>query len=270
MKYREELSDDFYQRHFSRFAPDLYDPALWARAARVAGMKYVVVTASHHEGFCLWDWQFTGYEVLNTAYAKNALRPFIDVFHAEGLRIGFYYSLLDWHHPEFPIDGQHPQRNLPNAAEINRSRDVRRYAEYMRNQVRELLTQYGRIDLMWFDFSYPDFTYRGLPGKGRNDWESEKLITLARELQPGILINNQLYLHIFNWPFKWIYLDGMAGRIEYAQMLHDASEVPVKSVLRNYDYEAITQYIPEDTAVPELPVKKPDVVVPVIEIFLKE
>ncbi|MCS7062350.1 MAG: alpha-L-fucosidase, partial [Anaerolineae bacterium] len=217
VKHREELDDDFYRRYFKHFAPDLYDPTLWAKAARQAGMKYVVFTAKHHEGFCLWDSQFTDYKITNTAYAKDALRELVDAFRAEGLRIGLYYSLLDWHHPDFLIDGQHPQRNLPNAAELNQTRDIRRYAEYMRQQVRELLTQYGRIDLMWFDFSYPDFTYRGLRGKGRNDWESEKLIALARTLQPGILINNRLnlppgfadfYTPEQYQPRRWVHIDG--------------------------------------------------------------
>jgi alpha-L-fucosidase len=395
VKHREELDDAAYQRYFDCFDPDRYDPREWARAAREAGMKYAVITAKHHEGFCLWDTRFTDYKITNTPYAKDALRAFVDALRAEGLRVGLYYSLLDWHHPDFPIDGQHPQRNRPDAAQLNASRDMRRYAEYMRNQVRELLTGYGPVDILWFDFSYPDFTYRGLPGKGRADWESDQLIALARSLQPGILVNNRLnlppgcadfytpeqyqprrwvrvddkpvrweacqtfsgswgyhrdedtwksprqliqmlvntvafggnlimnvgptgrgtldrralaalevyadwmrmhgraiygctqsafappqdcrftqngrrlYLHLFNWPFKWVYLDGMAGRVEYAQFLHDASEVAVKSVLRDYDYEAVVQYIPADTAVLELPVKQPDVTVPVIELFLK-
>ena len=82
------------------------------------------------------------------------MREYVDAFRAEGLRIGFYYSLIDWHHPEFPIDMHHPRRDDPDAYEQSKGRDMRKYAEYMRNQVTELLTNYGKIDILWFDFSY--------------------------------------------------------------------------------------------------------------------
>ena len=98
-------------------------------------MKYVVLTTKHHEGFCLWDSQYTDYKVTNTPYGKESCWAVRGRVPRRGFRIGFYYSLIDWHHPEFPIDVIHPLRNRPDAAEMNKSRDVRKYAEYMRNQV---------------------------------------------------------------------------------------------------------------------------------------
>ncbi len=83
--------------------------------AREAGMKYVVLTTKHHEGFCLWDTKATDYKVTNTPCGRDLLAPFVEAFRAEGLKIGFYYSLLDWHHPDFAIDARHPQRNHPDA-----------------------------------------------------------------------------------------------------------------------------------------------------------
>lgn len=194
VKSRELLDDAAYQRYFEHFDPDLYDPQAWAAAARAAGMRYVVLTAKHHEGFCLWDTQQTDYKAPNTPAGRDLLAPFVAAFRAAGLRIGLYYSLLDWHHPDFPIDMFHPLRDRDDAATLNTGRDVRRYAAYMRAQVRELLTGYGPIDIIWYDFSYPDRAYRGLPGKGHADWESAQLLQLTRELQPQIIVNNRLDL----------------------------------------------------------------------------
>jgi alpha-L-fucosidase len=155
LKSREEIDDPGYEKYFDAFDPDLYDPRDWARRARAAGMKYVVLTAKHHEGFCLWDSRVTDYKAPNTPAGRDLIAPFVEAFRAEGLKIGFYYSLLDWHHPDFTIDIYHPLRNRPDAAALNAGRDMGRYADYMRAQVTELLTGYGQIDIIWFDFSYP-------------------------------------------------------------------------------------------------------------------
>ena len=213
---REEIAPEDYRVYFERFNPVCYDPRHWARLAREAGMKYAVLTTKHHEGFCLWDSAFTDYKVTQTPWGKDLLQPFVEAFRAEGLRIGFYHSLLDWHHPDFPIDIFHPLRNHPQAAELNAGRDVRRYAEYLRNQVRELLTGYGPVDILWLDYSYPGREYKGLPGKGRADWESEKLLALVRELCPRIMINNRLDLPVAAdfytpeqvQPLEWVKVDG--------------------------------------------------------------
>jgi len=154
VKNREKLTDEHYQRYFKHFDPDLYDPVVWARTAKQAGMRYAVITTKHHEGFCLWDSQLTDYKAPNTPIGRDLLRPWVEAFRAEGLKIGFYHSLIDWHHPEFPIDGLHPQREDLAFREQEKQRDVRKYAEYLHGQVRELLTNYGPIDILWFDFSY--------------------------------------------------------------------------------------------------------------------
>jgi len=390
VKNKEEMDDARYARYFEHFDPDLYDPRAWARVAKDAGMKYAVITTKHHDGFCLWDSKYTDYKAPNTPAGRDLLRPWVEAYREAGLKIGFYHSLIDWHHPQFPIDVNHPLRNRPDAAEMNKSRDVRKYAEYLHNQTRELMTEFGKIDIVWFDFSYPDRAYRGLPGKGRDDWQSEKLLKMVRELQPHIIVDNRLdlpaqyadvhtpeqfqprewvrvdgkpvvwetcqtfsgswgyyrdeytwkspeqliqmlvnsvscggnllmnvgptargtfddralaalgvyrdwmkvnsrsiygctqsefaappdcrltqngkrlYLHIFAWPFRNIHLDGMAGRVEYAQLLHDASEI---GFLDAGDVEY--QGLGAGTLTLELPVRKPDVLVPVVELFLK-
>jgi alpha-L-fucosidase len=193
VRQHEEIPTELYdEKYFTRFDPDLYDPNAWAAAAANAGMKYFVVTTKHHEGFCLWDSKFTDYKAPNTPAKRDLLRPMVEAFRAKGLRTGFYYSLLDWHHPDYIIDPHAgPYRKAPNRDQLNAGRDMKRYAEYMYNQTRELLTEFGKIDVMWYDFSYPkpDGT-----GKGRDDWQSERLYKLVRELMPDVILDDRLDL----------------------------------------------------------------------------
>ena len=184
VKQQESIPDEAYQPFFETFNPIHYDPRAWAKAARQAGMKYAVMTTKHHDGFCLFDSQYTDYKATNTLARRDLVREYVDAFRAEGLKVGFYYSLLDWHHPDYPIAGDtiHPMRNNP--AFQNHTGNLPRYAEYMRNQVRELLTNYGKIDVIWFDFSY---------GKMSGEaWEATELVKMVRSLQPGIIIDNRL------------------------------------------------------------------------------
>ncbi|MFN5060704.1 MAG: alpha-L-fucosidase [Chloroflexota bacterium] len=189
IRSREEISIADYERYFDHFDPDLFDPKAWARMAKQAGMKYFVITTKHHDGFCLWPSQHTDYCIKNTPYQKDLIRATVDAFRAEGIKVGFYYSLIDWHHPEFTVDKIHPMRNNAEERAKNSQRDMRKYAKYMRDQVLELCTQYGKIDLFWFDFSYP-----GEDGKGHTDWESEELYAIVQELQPHALVDNRLDL----------------------------------------------------------------------------
>ncbi|HEU5014712.1 MAG TPA: alpha-L-fucosidase [Roseiflexaceae bacterium] len=392
IKNREKIGDDHYDLYFKHFDPDLYDPTAWAKMAKAAGMKYAVLTSKHHEGFCLWDSALTDYKATNTPAGRDLVRAFVDAFRAEGLRIGFYHSLIDWHHPEFPVDGLHSQRDDEEFKAAHKDRDIKKYAEYLHGQTRELLTNYGPIDIIWFDFSYPN---RIWGGKGRDDWQSEKLLTMVRELAPNIIINdrldlpgaadiktpeqyqprewmtadgkpvvweacqtlngswgydrdnldwkspellirmlvdsvskggnlllnvgpngrgefepraqetlaalgewtrlhgrsiygctaseytpppdcrftqngNRLYLHIFAWPFRHIHLDGFADKVEYAQLLNDASEVKMITNDPHQTAQNTTMSGTAGTLTLELPIQKPNVAVPVVELFLKQ
>ena len=208
VQFEKAIAPKDYETYFEQFDPDLYNPVEWAKVAKAAGMKYVVLTAKHHEGFCLWDTKFSDYKVTNTPYGKDLLKPFVDAFRAEGLRVGFYYSLLDWHHPDFAIDTSHPLRPKGSARDdpsayvhLNANRDMAKYRRYMKDQVRELLTEFGRMDIMWFDFSYPN---NPVTPKGRDDWDSEGLLKLARSLQPWLIVDDRLDLDdkAWGWDFK--------------------------------------------------------------------
>jgi len=214
VKNYERIPDDVYRKYFERFDPDLYDPKEWARAAKRAGMRYFVITTKHHEGFCLWDSKFTDYKATKTPYGRDLIAPMVEAFRAEGLRVGFYYSLLDWHHPDYPVDRCHPMRDNKEFREKAKNRDIRKYVDYMENQLRELLTGFGPIDCLFLDFSFP-----GPDGKGRSDWQSERLLKLIRELQPNCVVNDRLDLldRPDGWDFRtpeqfmpraWVSMDG--------------------------------------------------------------
>lgn len=195
VKSRERTRDEDYDLYFEHFEPDLYNPVEWAREAKRAGMRYFVVTTKHHEGFCLWDSKYTSYKATNTPAKADLLAPMVEAFRAEGLRVGFYHSLIDWHHPDFPIDGYHPRRDDDDFKAKNTGRDIAKYREYLHAQVRELLTGYGKVDYLFFDFSYPAERRPEIWGnKGRDDWGSKDLLAMVRELQPGIAVNDRLDL----------------------------------------------------------------------------
>ena len=180
----EQMEEADYMRYFYEFDPKFYDPVCWARAAKRAGMKYIILTAKHHDGFCLFDTATTGFKSTDTKLGRDIVKDFTDAARAEGLHVGLYYSLIDWHHKDFPHygDRQHPMRNRPECT--NEGRDFNRYLDYMHAQVRELCTNYGKIDIMWFDFSYDDM--RG------EKWRASKLVDMVRTLQPDIILNNRL------------------------------------------------------------------------------
>ena len=396
VKNRERISDEDYQKYFDHFDPDLYNPVEWAAKAKAAGMKYVVLTAKHHDGFCLWNTKYTDFKVTNTPYKKDLIKPFVDAFRAEGIKIGFYYSLIDWNHPHFTYDRLHP--NGPNDPSerkaANEKRDMKKYQQYMKDQLTELLTQFGQIDELFLDFSYP-----GENGKGHQDWDSEELLRLIRKLQPNIVVDNRLdlnhtdwgwdfltpeqfmpqewptvrgqrvpwetcqtfsgswgyyrdeytwksvhqlvvmlietvskggnlllnvgptargsfderanarlegiaqwmkyhdrsiygctqapdnfatpkncllthnpqtnrlYIHVLEWPFKSLHLSGYKGKIKYAQLLNDASEIRFRTITQ--EGGNTTEMTGENDVMLILPVERPNVEVPVIELFLE-
>ena len=193
VKSNEHITNEGYQKYFNQFNPDQFQPKLWAKKAKAAGMKYVVLTTKHHEGFTLFDSKFTDYKATNTLAKRDLVKEFVDAFRAEGLKIGFYYSLIDWHHPDFTVDQYHPLKPENNDENqylaLNKGRNMANYRKYLSNQVTEILTKYGKIDVLWLDFSYP-----GKHGKGKEDWASVDLLKQIRKLQPGIIVDNRLDL----------------------------------------------------------------------------
>ena len=405
----EGMTDAQYRKYFEVFDPDLYDPKQWARAAREAGFKWVVITTKHHDGFSLWDTDYSDFKVTNTPHGKDLLKPFVEAFRAEGLRVGFYYSVIDWHHPHNRVDVLHPQWGNEDYVANNRGRDQNKYIEFVHNQVRELMTDYGEIVELWLDYSYPPGAFgegsdrsseHDWAFKSAEDWGSVELVKMVRELQPQIVINdrldlkdvrggwdfvtpeqfqprqwptengrrvpwqgvhtigdswgyfrgepgwksgrqliklvvdtvskggnllinvgptargvfdrnasdrlrdlgawmtynsraiygatqapdafkapdntlltynartNRLYIHVLEWPvLQAFYLDGYGGKVKYAQLLHDASELRIADPYRSPE---LNEEVADDTIILNLPAQKPDVEIPVIELFLED
>ncbi len=180
----EKISIEDYQKYFDEFNPTDYDPVYWAKLAKKAGIKYAVLTTKHHDGFCLFDSKYTDYKSTNTKAKRDLVREFVDAFRAEGIKIGLYYSLIDWHHKDYPKydDLIHPMRGNP--AYKDDKYDLDNYIKYMHNQIEELATNYGKIDIFWFDYSY---------GKMNADtWKAKELMEMVRKHQPDVLIDNRL------------------------------------------------------------------------------
>jgi alpha-L-fucosidase len=158
-----------YEQLAKRFNPKPNAARAWAKLARQAGQKYMVMTTKHHEGFCLFDTKTTNYCAPKQAAGRDLVKEYVDAARAEGMRVGFYYSLMDWHHP----DGA-------RCATDEAAR--RRFVDYIHTHIRELLSNYGKIDVLWYDVAWP----LDAPG-----WESEKMNKMVFELQPDIIVNNR-------------------------------------------------------------------------------
>lgn len=184
VRSEERIPSEVYDRYMLEFDPKHCDMRAWMAAAKGAGMKYAVLTAKHHDGFCLFDSAFTDFKSTNSPAGRDFVREFLEAARAYGLRAGLYFSLLDWHHPDFPHygDRNHPMRDDP--AYGNEGRDFDRYLDFMHAQVRELCSNYGKLDLLWFDFSYGDL--RG------DAWRATELVEMVRSLQPDVVIDNRL------------------------------------------------------------------------------
>ncbi|MBP7276312.1 MAG: alpha-L-fucosidase [Kiritimatiellae bacterium] len=169
-EYRRELT--------RRFDPNAYDPAAWAALAREAGMQYVVLTTKHHEGFSLWDSAATDYDVAdNTPCGRDMLAPFVEAVRAAGLRVGFYYAILDWYHPDYVPRRKDNDSRPPAEPEV-----FGRYLDFMERQVRELLTGYGRVDVLWWDGGWEH---------NAEEQRAARLNGLAYALQPHILLGDR-------------------------------------------------------------------------------
>jgi len=165
----EGIPVDEYQKLAEQFNPKPHAARAWAKLAKSAGMKYMVMTTKHHEGFCLFNTKLTDYCAPKHAAGRDLVAEFVEAARAEGMHFGFYYSLMDWHHP----DGARCKSD--EAAR-------RRFVDYIHGQVRELCSNYGKLDVLWYDVNWP------LTPEG---WESEKMNRMVRQLQPDILINNR-------------------------------------------------------------------------------
>ena len=158
-----------YTSHAPNFHPAPNCPRAWAQLAKKAGMKYMVMTTKHHEGFCNFDTKLTNYCAPKQGPGRDVVREYVEAARAQGMHVGFYYSLMDWHHPD-------------GARCANDEAARRRFVDYTHGLIRELMTNYGKIDVLWYDVAWP---------LDANGWESVKMNDMVFGLQPEIIVNNR-------------------------------------------------------------------------------
>ena len=158
-----------YEQQAKLFKPKPNAARDWARLAKQAGQKYMVMTTKHHEGFCNFDSKLTDYCAPKQGPGRDLVKEYVEAARAEGLRVGFYYSLMDWHHP----DGARCKTDEPAR---------RRFVDYIHGHIRELLTNYGKVDVLWYDVNWP---------LTAQEWEADKMNQMVYQLQPEIIVNDR-------------------------------------------------------------------------------
>lgn len=182
VKSNKKMTTEDYQKYVDAFAPNNYKPAEWAAIAKQAGMKYAVMTAKHHDGFCMFDSDYTDYKITANMPGRDFIKEYVDAFRKEGLKVGLYYSLIDWHHKDYPNVGNHPMRE--NKEYSKKKYNWKKYLEYMHSQIKELMTEYGKIDILWLDYSFDEYS--------GEKWKATELVNMIRKYQPDIIINSRL------------------------------------------------------------------------------
>lgn len=171
-----QIPVDEYDRLYQRFNPTNFDAGAWVRIAKEAGMRYLVLTSKHHDGFCLWNTQYTDYNIMNTPFHRDVVKELAEACRQQGIVFATYYSILDWHHPDYPLGS-------PGGKSTKPSPNMDRYNIYLKNQLAELIRNYGPLGILWFD------------GEWESPWTHERAVDLAaflRRLQPSIIINNRI------------------------------------------------------------------------------
>jgi len=173
--WRGKIKRKEYEQLIHQFNPTQFDPDEWIDLAEQSGMQYLCFTTKHHDGFCLWNTQYTDYHIMNTPYGKDILGMLAEACHKRGFPLSLYYSLPDWHHPNYPNMGRHHEMFGPRPSDES---DIEKYYEFVRNQIRELLTNYGPIYQLFWDVNVAEYY-------------DPSINEMVRELQPGILINDR-------------------------------------------------------------------------------
>jgi alpha-L-fucosidase len=163
-RHGPRTADPVYDNYYQQFNPVKYDADAWARFAKESGMKYMVLITKHHDGFSMFDTKLTDYSIMSSAYGRDVVKPFVEACHRHGLKAGLYYSTRDWYHPDYLVG------------------DNLKYDAWYRGQIEELLTNYGEIDIMWFDH---------VGGRDWGKWRFDKLFSKMYQLQPDLLVNNR-------------------------------------------------------------------------------
>ena len=168
-----EIPIEEYDNLYKQFNPVNFNAEDWVKLAKDAGMKYIIFTSKHHDGFCMWDAKYTDYNIMNSPFKRDVVKELADACRKYGMALGLYHSTLDWHHPDFPLTS-------PGGRVRRATSDLDRYTEYLKNQSVELLKNYGPLFVMWYDVPQEFDAKRG-----------QGVIDLVRKVQPDIIVNNR-------------------------------------------------------------------------------
>ena len=168
-----EIPVDEYDNLYKQFNPVKFNAGEWVKLAKEAGMKYIVFTSKHHDGFCNWNTKYTDYNIMNSAFKRDIMKELSEACKKQGMALGFYHSTCDWHHPDFP-------RTSPGGSVKREVSNLDRYTEYLKNQSVEIIQNYGPLLVMWYDVPQEFDATRG-----------QGVIDHIRKIQPGILVNNR-------------------------------------------------------------------------------
>lgn len=177
IRHSARIPLETYDMFRKQFNPVKFDAGEWVRIAHDAGMKYIVITSKHHDGFCMFDTEETGFNIMNTPFGRDIMKELATACRKYGIKLCFYYSIMDWHHPDYL-----PRRDWETGRGTD-SADFDLYVSYMKKELKELLTQYGEIGVLWFDGEW-EATW--------NDKYGKEIYSYVRSLQPGIIINNRV------------------------------------------------------------------------------
>ncbi len=175
LQWRGGVHRDEYSKYKEQFNPVKFDPDAWLDLAQAAGMRYLTFTTKHHDGFCMWDTKCTDYNIMNTPYGKDVFGMLAEACQRRDVPLCIYYSLPDWYSPYYPNRGQAHELDGPLPGD---EPDELKYVDFMKDQIRELCTKYGKIHGWWWD-------------NKRLEYSDDDVNNLIRELQPGIMINNR-------------------------------------------------------------------------------
>ena len=164
---------DEYVKLIDKFNPVKFNPDRWLDLAQEAGMEYLVLTAKHHDGFCLWDTKLTNFNVMNSPYNRDIVAMLAEACHRRCINLEIYYSVVDWHHPAYPNIGRHHEISTDQA-----KHDWDKYMDFLKGQIRELCSNYGTIHGIWWDMNVPEH-------------KDPSVHEMIRKLQPSALINNR-------------------------------------------------------------------------------
>ncbi len=225
-----------YDKFVHQFDPVKFNAGQWVKMAKNAGMKYIVITSKHHDGFCLFNSKYTKFDIMSTPFKRDVLKELTDAAHKAGIKIGFYYSIMDWHNPDY-LPRRSWEKDRPT-----KGADFTRYIQYIKNQLHELLTNYGKISILWFD------------GNWERNWNNKygrEIYNYVRSLQPGIIINNRVGTGTddslkapgdYETPEQYIPATGLPGvdwetcmtmNDHWGYNKHDNDWKPVKVLIRN-------------------------------------